>query len=66
VLASREAEPARKSLLEFKSKGHPVTLDNQDPDWYRILVGPFSTRDAADAYQARLQAEGIKSFLRKF
>jgi cell division protein FtsN len=66
VLASRDADPARKSLLEFKSKGHPVTLDNQDPDWYRILVGPFTTREAADAYQARLQAEGIKSFLRKF
>jgi cell division septation protein DedD len=66
VLASRESEPAREALLEFKSKGHPVTLDNQDPDWFRILVGPFDTREAADAYQTRLQAEGIKSFLRKF
>ena len=66
VLASREAEPARKALLEIKAKGHPVALDNIDPDWYRILVGPFATREAADAYQVRLQNEGIKSFLRKF
>ena len=66
VLASRDAEPARKALFEFKAKGHPVTLDNQDPGWYRILVGPFPTRADANAYQARLQAEGIKSFLRRF
>jgi cell division protein FtsN len=66
VLASRDAEPSRKALLEIKSKGHPVTLDNHDPGWFRILVGPFDTREAANAYQLRLESEGIKSFLRKF
>jgi cell division protein FtsN len=48
------------------SKGHPAILENLDPGWFRIVVGPFTTREAADAYQQRLEAEGIKSFLRKF
>jgi hypothetical protein len=66
VLASREAEPARKALRDIKAKGHPVALDNLDPDWYRILVGPFATREAADAYMRKLKGEGYNSFLRKF
>ncbi len=66
VLASRDAEPARKALYKFKAKGYPVALDNRDPDWYRILVGPFHNREDADAYQARLKDEGIKPFLRQF
>jgi SPOR domain len=66
VLASRDKGPALQALQEIKSKGHPAVLDNIDPDWFRILVGPFTAREAADAYQQRLEAEGIKSFLRKF
>jgi hypothetical protein len=66
VLASKEAGPARKELMDLKAKGHPVTLDNHDPEWFRILVGPFDTREAASAYQLKLESEGLKPFLRKF
>jgi cell division septation protein DedD len=66
VLASKEADPARKELIDLKAKGHPVTLDNHDPEWFRILVGPFETREAANAYQLKLESEGLKPFLRKF
>lgn len=65
VLASREADPAREALLEIRAKGHPVTLDNIDPAWYRILVGPFDDEQSAAEYQIRLQQEKIDSFIRK-
>lgn len=66
VLASTESAPAREALREFKAKGHPVALDNQDPEWFRILIGPFSTPEAAQEYMERLQAEGTDSFIRQF
>ncbi len=65
VLASREAGPAREALVEIRAKGHPVTLDNIDPAWYRILVGPFDDEESAAQYQIRLKQEKIDSFIRK-
>jgi cell division protein FtsN len=49
----------------MKRKGHPVALDNNEPEWYRILVGPFREQDEAIEYQLRLKAEGHDSFIRQ-
>lgn len=66
VAASTEATPARELLLKYKSMGHAVALDNNDPAWFRILVGPFPTMEAAAEYQVKLKADRIDSFIRKF
>jgi cell division protein FtsN len=65
VLASREADPAREALIKYKAKGHPVALDNNEPEWFRILVGPFHEQEEAAKYQLRLKADGIESFIRQ-
>jgi cell division protein FtsN len=66
VFASREPGPAQRALSQMIAKGHPVAVDNLDPSYYRIVIGPFAAREEADAYLARLKAEGTDAFLRKF
>jgi cell division septation protein DedD len=65
VSAVKESGAARQVLRRMKSGGHPVALDSEGGEWFRVLIGPFTTREEADAYQLRLKGEGIDSFLRK-
>ena len=66
VFSAHDLGPAQEVYLKMKSRGHNAVLDNLDPQYFRIVIGPFATREAADEYQRRLNSDGINSFLRKF
>jgi cell division septation protein DedD len=66
VFSARDLESAQKVYMQMRAKGHLAILDNLEPEYFRIVIGPFPTRQAADEYLQRLRGDGIESFLRRF
>jgi cell division protein FtsN len=51
---------------KLKAKGYPAVLNDQASDgWNRVMVGPFSDADSAKAMQEKLEADGLKTLLRR-
>ncbi|MFW5427265.1 MAG: SPOR domain-containing protein [Methylophagaceae bacterium] len=53
---------AKLALLGIESKVYAVTIDNKDT-WHRVQIGPINGREKADALQAQLKQNEIKSLL---
>ena len=56
-------------MTVLKGKGYPVFLltpenAHVDDSLYRVVVGPFKTRDEADKVRDRLKDDGFKPFIR--
>jgi cell division septation protein DedD len=70
VASHRTAEAARRELQRLTAKGFPAFLTtSQLPsgNWYRIYVGPFSSRTEADRYgQLLRQAVGSEVYTIEF
>lgn len=47
----------------LKQKGYPAQISTFD-GWYRIMVGPFASREAAEASRSRLNNDGFDTVLR--
>lgn len=66
VAAVRVRADAQSYVKQLKAKGYPVSLYDRGGDgWFRVLVGPFSDMDAAEAYQKRLSTDGLDSIVRR-
>jgi len=69
VLAMHTKQDAESVVSVLKGKGYPVYLltpenAHADDSLYRVLVGPFKTRDEADKTRDRLKDDGFKPFIR--
>lgn len=69
VLAMHTRPDAESVVTVLKDKGYPVFLltpenAHADDSLYRVVVGPFKTRDEADKARDRLKNEGFKPFIR--
>ena len=66
VAALRVRSDAEMLAGKLKAKGYRATVFEQGSDeWHRVLVGPFSSPDAAKKDQRKLRADGLDSILRK-
>ena len=66
VAALRVRSDAEMLAGKLKAKGYRATVFEQGSDeWHRVLVGPFSSPDAAKKDQRKLKADGLDSILRK-
>lgn len=66
VAALRVRSDAEMLAGKLKLKGYRATVFEQGSDeWHRVLVGPFSSPDAAKKDQRKLKADGLDSILRK-
>ncbi|HEX5413987.1 MAG TPA: SPOR domain-containing protein [Terriglobia bacterium] len=68
VMASRTQADADNLLNLLKSRGYPVYILNPDEarsrdKLYRVQVGPFVTRVAADTTRDKLMGEGFRPFV---
>jgi cell division septation protein DedD len=61
VAAVRVQKDAEVYVEQLRAKGHPAALSDQGDGWYRVVVGPFNGMPDAEAYQKRLQAEGVQN-----
>jgi hypothetical protein len=62
VFAGRDKVAADVLVRGLKEKGHPVHLDTRregSGSLYRVQVGGFPTREAADAAADRLRKDGV-------
>ena len=62
-------QDAESVVTVLKGKGYPVFLmtpenAHADDSLYRVLVGPFKTREEADKTRDRLRDDGFKPFIR--
>jgi cell division septation protein DedD len=69
VLAMHTKQDAESVVTVLKGKGYPVFLltpenAHADDSLYRVLVGPFKTRDEAEKARDRLKDDGFKPFIR--
>lgn len=65
VAASGSREDAEKIAQALKSRGFPAFLvpperANANDKLYRVQVGPYPTREAAEAVKPKLEQEGFK------
>lgn len=70
VLAMHTKQDAESVVAVLKGKGYPVFLltpenAHVDDSLYRVVVGPFKTRDEADKVRDRLKDDGFKPFIRR-
>ena len=66
VAALRVHSDAEMLAGKLKAKGYRATVFEQGSDeWHRVLVGPFSSPDAAKKDQRKLKADGLDSILRE-
>jgi len=69
VVALGNKHDAEHVVNILKEKGYPVFLAtpeyaHADDNIFRVLVGPFRTRDDADKVRNKLSQEGFKPFIR--
>jgi cell division septation protein DedD len=69
VAALRTKQDAEAVVDILKAKGYPVFLvtpeyAHADDNLFRVLVGPFKTRDDAEKVRAQLAQKGFKPFIR--
>lgn len=66
VAALRVRSDAQLLVSKLQAKNYPVALYSQSGDgWNRVIVGPFADDAAAKAAQTKLQADGLKTILRR-
>ncbi|MEZ5361988.1 MAG: SPOR domain-containing protein [Bryobacterales bacterium] len=66
VAAVRVAADAAELAGQLKSKGYPATVSAGKGDgWQRVVVGPFSSSEAAQQFKQRLTKDGFDTMLRK-
>ncbi len=67
VLSSKDKAATEKSLERIKAKGHAAYLVTRDLGekgiWYRVNIGPFETKQQAEAYLPKIQADYKSSFV---
>ena len=69
VAAMRTKQDAETMVNVLKTGGYPVFLvtpeyAQADDNLFRVLVGPFKTRDDAEKVRAELAKKGFKPFIR--
>jgi cell division septation protein DedD len=69
VVALRTKSDADALVNILKGRGYPVFLvtpeyAHADDNLFRVLVGPFKTREDADKVRAKLVQDGFKPFIR--
>jgi cell division septation protein DedD len=69
VAALHTKQDAEAVVVVLKGNGYPVFLmtpeyAHVDDNLFRVLVGPFKTRDAADKVREKLVQDGFKPFIR--
>jgi len=69
VVAMRTKQDAEAVVNILKTGGYPVFLvtpeyARADDNLFRVLVGPFKTRDDAEKVRAELAQKGFKPFIR--
>ncbi|MGA3327892.1 MAG: SPOR domain-containing protein [Terriglobia bacterium] len=69
VAAMRSKQDAEAVVNILKTGGYPVFLvtpeyAHADDNLFRVLVGPFKTRDDAEKVRAQLAQKGFKPFIR--
>ena len=51
---------------KLKGKGYPANVSTSGSDaWVRVIVGPFSSAEAAKSYKDKLSKDGFDTMLRK-
>ena len=51
---------------KLNSQGNPAVVNNGKGDgWQRVVVGPFSSPEAANSFKAKLTKDGFDTMLRK-
>ena len=55
-------EPAQSLVTRLRRQGHEARID-ADAKWFRVRVGHWTDRAAADAAQAKLKAAGFNGFV---
>jgi cell division protein FtsN len=64
IAAVRVRNDAEAYVGQLKGKGHAATLSDKGDGWFRVLVGPFDSAEAAKKYQEKLKQDGISSLMR--
>lgn len=69
VVALHAKQDAEAMVNVLKGKGYPVYLmtpesSHSDDNLFRVLVGPFKTRDDAEKERIKLKQDGFKPFVR--
>lgn len=66
VAALRVDKDAKLLAAKLEGKGYPAAVDSARGDgWFRVIVGPFSSKEAAQGYRAKLRSDGFDTILRK-
>ena len=66
VAAVRVEADATQLAGQLKSKGYPAVVNAGKGDgWQRVVVGPFSSPEAAKSFKAKLTKDGFDTMLRK-
>ena len=66
VAALRTQADAAQLAAKLKAKGYPATVSaGQGDGWQRVMVGPFDSSEAAQAFKAKLTKDGFDTMLRK-
>ena len=69
VVASRSKQDAERIVKILESRGYSVFLVTPEfaranDNLYRVQVGPFASREAAEKVRSKLAKEGFKPFIR--
>ena len=64
VVAVRVKKDAEMLAGKLKTQGYPASVQVAG-DWNRVIVGPFSSAEAAQDYKTRLGKDGFDTMLRK-
>ncbi len=67
--SSRQEEGVRELSRALERSGYPARVVSRSDEaaevWYRVMVGPYGTREAAEETAARLRSErGIQAWIR--
>jgi cell division protein FtsN len=66
VAALRVLSDANQLAAKLKAKGYPATVNAAAGDgWQRVVVGPFESAEAAQAFKTKLTKDGFDTMLRK-
>ena len=66
VAAVRVEADAAQLAGKLKSKGYPAAVNSAKGDgWQRVVVGPFSSPEAAQSFKSKLGKDGFDTMLRK-
>lgn len=65
VAAVRVRKDADLLAGKLKGMGYPASV-RTDPEWNRVVVGPFASSAAAKGYRGRLKNDGFDTLLKRF